>query len=468
VRRAGRSRLAALLVLAVPLSVSAAVDLNGHFVSTLLFHGVTSSCDFDVTQSGSAITLNGHCPDFVATGTIDSTTGAFTATAPPGPACDFNDMGLQISGAGAADGYTFEASVNCLGIPAFAFATRCGNGEADAGEQTGCDAAVAGGGFNCCDAHCQYRPSGTICHALSMPGSCDTPATCSGSSATCPDTHLPDGSPCSDSNVCTTGDVCMGGTCVGTPAPQGTTCGVGAGTCVVGACDGAGSCQTSFLTGPCDDGDPCTSGDTCSGGQCVGGPPTVCPPCEACYSYSGCIPSLAQGCKRPDASKAALTIKDRTPDGRDRVQWKWAPGTSSVEGFGDPVSQTDYDFCVFDLHTAPIEILTRAHVPAGASWRAFGFSSFRYADATRAAGGLQSIRLRGADKPGKARITLKGRGSNLGLPPSLAASEPPYLVVQLQAENGNCWGADYTSARKNTPGDFQSRSGSPAGAFLDR
>ena len=65
-------------------------------------------------------------------------------------------------------------------------------------------------------------------------------------------------------------------------------------------------------------------------------------------------------------------------------------------------------------------------------------------------------------------MSLKGRGSNLGLPPSLSAANPPYLIAQLKAENGPCWEADFTSARKNAPEDFQSRSGSPAAAFLDR
>ena len=146
------------------------------------------------------------------------------------------------------------------------------------------------------------------------------------------------------------------------------------------------------------------------------------------------------------------------------------PRTSGIDDFGDPGSHTDYTFCVFDVHTAPIEILTRAQVPAGASWRAHGSRGFVYQDPTRAAGGLRSIRLKASTRPGPgtASIRLKGGGSNLGLPPSLTVTDRPYTIVQLQAGNGMCWEADFTSSRKSTPEVFQSRTGSPAGVFLDR
>ncbi len=62
----------------------------------------------------------------------------------------------------------------------------------------------------------------------------------------CSFTCLPAGTPCSDGDPCTSGDVTDGACgCFGTPVQNG---------------------------GSCDDGDPCTTGDVCSGGVCSGNP----------------------------------------------------------------------------------------------------------------------------------------------------------------------------------------------------
>jgi hypothetical protein len=71
-----------------------------------------------------------------------------------------------------------------------------------------------------------------------------------------------------------------------------------------------------------------------------------------------------------------------------------------------------------------------------------------------------------AGTAGKAKITLKGAGAGLGLPLTLASVSTP-VVVQLKAENGSCWEADYPSALRNNPVEFRARGGSPGGAFLD-
>jgi subtilisin-like proprotein convertase family protein len=71
--------------------------------------------------------------------------------------------------------------------------------------------------------------------------------------------HTPNASTCNDGNLCTTGDICTGGTCVGTPV----NCDDG-NVCTDDACIAAtGLCGHTNNTGPCDDGNPCTTGDTC-------------------------------------------------------------------------------------------------------------------------------------------------------------------------------------------------------------
>ncbi|TNF23689.1 MAG: hypothetical protein EP329_26825 [Deltaproteobacteria bacterium] len=76
---------------------------------------------------------------------------------------------------------------------------------------------------------------------------------------------------CNDGNLCTTGDHCTGGLCVG----DAVTCDVANDTlCRENTCNPAsGACEMKFFNGTlCDDGDLCTNTDVCASGECVGIP----------------------------------------------------------------------------------------------------------------------------------------------------------------------------------------------------
>jgi len=66
--------------------------------------------------------------------------------------------------------------------------------------------------------HNGYKPATTECRYAAAV--CDLPEFCTGASPNCPlDQHAPDGTPCSDGNICTTADACSAGSCGGTPVP---------------------------------------------------------------------------------------------------------------------------------------------------------------------------------------------------------------------------------------------------------
>jgi cysteine-rich repeat protein len=100
--------------------------------------------------------------------------------------------------------------------------------------------------------------------------SCDSDAcnlrACNGTES-CTITPQP-GNACDDHQDCTFGDTCDdAGACVGTAI----TCSDDA--CNTRACNGTSSCAVTPLSGvACDDGDLCTVGDTCDSGRCVGSP----------------------------------------------------------------------------------------------------------------------------------------------------------------------------------------------------
>ena len=78
-------------------------------------------------------------------------------------------------------------------------------------------------------------------------------------------THLLNFAPCNDDDLCTTGDHCALGDCIGggeLPCNDGNAC-------TDDQCDAVAGCQFVPNDGPCDDGSECTTGDHCQAGQCV-------------------------------------------------------------------------------------------------------------------------------------------------------------------------------------------------------
>ena len=97
----------------------------------------------------------------------------------------------------------------------------------------------------------------------------------------------PDGSGCSDNNLCTAGDECQNGQCV---SGQARDCD-DKNSCTTDSCDPTLGCQHVALpTGAsCEDGSLCTTGDSCIRGVCVGGPPPNCDDSNPCTA-STCVP----------------------------------------------------------------------------------------------------------------------------------------------------------------------------------
>lgn len=234
----------------------------------------------------------------------------------------------------------------------------------------------------------------------------------------CDDGGLVDGDGC-DGNctptgcgngVVTTGEACDDG-------------GVSAGDC----CDAA--CQLEPAGAPCDDRDPCTQADACDAGACAG----------------AAAPALA--CR---AGVSTTKIVDGTPDGKDRLAWKWkgAPPATPTE-LGDPVGAgTTYTLCLYDGGGLAL----RAVAPPGARWRSLGTRGFRYADDLATPDGVRKLTV------GPAKITLDGRGDALATP-ALPLAQAPAVTIQLHASTGACWTARYSApARRNDGTQFRDAS----------
>jgi len=160
--------LVALLATAVePRRASGAVDMTGDWYAAVGNFGPVMLVHFTQT-AGVLATDNG------GTGTVDSTTGAFTLTFPPTPPqCGATFEG-QVAPGGAifgATGNVFFTPPDCHSIlcacsgsdPAELRGSRspCGNGTVDPGEE--CDDGNLGRNGDCCALGCTVQPDGTSC-----------------------------------------------------------------------------------------------------------------------------------------------------------------------------------------------------------------------------------------------------------------------------------------------------------------
>ena len=101
-------------------------------------------------------------------------------------------------------------------------------------------------------------------------------------------TFVPNSNQCEDSNLCTENEQCSGGWCQG----QNVSCD-DSNQCTNDSCDSELGCQHQYNLLPCDDSDVCTVGGNCSDGACVGGEQLGCDDGETCTDDS-CVPF--QGC----------------------------------------------------------------------------------------------------------------------------------------------------------------------------
>jgi predicted AlkP superfamily pyrophosphatase or phosphodiesterase len=180
--------------------------------------------------------------------------------------------------------------------------------------------------------------------------------------------------------------------------------------------------------------------------------PTATPVVPACGA------TLAAACRTPAVpGKARLILKDKVPDSRDRLIWKWVKGgATTLADLGDPTTATGYRLCLYDGTGAQI---MGAAAPAGGAcrgkpcWKATK-RGFRYADRDLTPDGLLKLMLKSGDA-GKSKLIVKGKGEPLVLP-SLPIQSLP-VTVQLVREGGTCWQATFGTTLRNTTEQFRAK-----------
>lgn len=224
-----------------------------------------------------------HLDDACTMGACDPTTGACAPAArPDGTGCDDGDP--CTTGDACAAGACTGAPLDCSAMD-----RPCAMGVCN--PSTGaCEAMVSPDGASCEDgALCTSGDTcvggtcvGTAVDCSAASGGCNMGA-CDPTTGACTMNPVADGTSCDDGDPCTSGDTCASGACGGAALD----CSAFTDACNVGTCDASGTCVASPAADgtACDDGDPCTTGDACGGGTCSGAPVTTGPCAETTVDF---------------------------------------------------------------------------------------------------------------------------------------------------------------------------------------
>lgn len=232
------------------------------------------TCQGGVCSGGSPVVCvaSDQCHD---AGVCNPTTGACSNPAKPnGSACQDGNACTQTD--------TCQAGSCVGGNPVVCSASDQCHDAGTCNPQTGvCSSPAKQNGTKCDDGSlctqtdtCQSGvctgSDPVVCSAI---GPCYAAGTCNPTSGLCSNPFAEAGTPCDDSNACTTSEACDGkGTCGGGSA---VVCPTPSNPCQVNTCNVTLGCQLSDKPAgtACDDGSACTQVDVCSKGICTGGNP---------------------------------------------------------------------------------------------------------------------------------------------------------------------------------------------------
>jgi hypothetical protein len=143
--------------------------------------------------------------------------------------------------------------------------------------------------------------------------------------------------------------------------------------------------------------------------------------------------------------KSSFQLKDKSTDKNDQLVWKWAGQATPKGDFSDPVnSLEDYALCLYDDGALVASATAPAQgTCAGKPCWTEKPTGFAYKDKDLTPTGTLSVALKEGLTDGKAKITFKGKGGPLNMPPPGSLTGP--LTVELHKIGGLCWKATFSA-----------------------
>jgi Lamin Tail Domain len=259
-----------------------------------------SSASTTATPTPTALNDGPLCEGATLQLTATTVAGAsYSWTGPNGFTSSLQNPAIPSAPAAAAGTYTVTVN-GCTS--ATTTATVIGTGAACT------DGSLCTTGDTCGGGTCNGTP--VACQALDQ---CHVVGTCDAATGQCSEPLAPNASECSDGNACTQSDTCQAGSCVGANP---VICAAS------DSCHDAGSCQsgTGQCTDPskpdgtpCSDDNLCTTGDTCTTGVC-GGIPGVVPADVAAVTASKTSGAAVIAWDATDGAAAYDVLRGRVAD----------------------------------------------------------------------------------------------------------------------------------------------------------
>lgn len=166
-------------------------------------------------------------------------------------------------------------------------------------------------------------------------------------------------------------------------------------------------------------------------------------------------PAVPEGTCRTSA-KSILLIKNKTPDSKDKLIWKFIKGAATTQAdLQDPRSTADYALCIYAGTTEAL--VAAINVPPSSSkWSVIGTKGYKFLDPSLADDGAQKIIVKGGTA-GKSKMLVKGRGANLPDPINSSSLALPVRAQLINYQTGVCFDTSFATALKNTTTLFKAK-----------
>lgn len=224
----------------------------------------------------------------------------------------------------------------------------------------------------------------------------------------------------------------------------------------------------------CDDGLPTgTPGDCCTvacqfqpGGTACADSSNLCAASGVCDGAGGCTLAYepATTCAEAAPRGATLQMVSQPDTAPDKVTFKWKRGPAVALGdFGMPSGSTfstSYELCIYDeAGGVPFNAYHGQPSPGcgiAACWTPSS-TGWKFKSKTGAPDGITNVLLK-AGAADKAKVEVSaGKLDLLALSP-FPLQKSPRVVAQVRTSTGQCWGATFSTATKNTATKFTAKS----------
>ena len=226
---------------------------------------------------------------------------------------------------------------------------------------------------------------------------------------------------------------------------------------------GAGEqCDDGLATG--------TPGDCCTaacqfqpGGTACSSSTNLCAPGGACDGAGGCTLAYepATTCAEAAPRGATLQMVSQPNTAPDKLTFKWKKGPAIALGdFGTPIGSTSYALCIYDEAGGVPFNAYHGQPPGGcgtaACWTPSSTTGCKFKSKTGAPDGITNLLLK-AGAADKAKVEVSAGKLDLALSP-FPLQQSRRVVAQVRTSTGQCWGATFSTATKNTATKFSAKS----------